>query len=55
MYESVVKGVGLFKNSGANAIIAIGGGSAIDVAIDLYLDIINIFMRLLIILSDSKN
>ncbi len=32
VYESVVKGVGLFKNSGANAIIAIGGGSAIDVA-----------------------
>ena len=29
--------------------------SAIDIAIDLYLDIINIFIRLLIILSDSKN
>lgn len=31
-YESVVKGVQYFKESGSDAIIAVGGGSAIDVA-----------------------
>ena len=32
LYESVVEGVKLFQNSDADTIIAIGGGSAIDVA-----------------------
>ncbi|MCH5255814.1 MAG: phosphonoacetaldehyde reductase [Lachnospiraceae bacterium] len=31
-YESVVKGVNLFKNTGCDLIIAAGGGSAMDVA-----------------------
>lgn len=31
-YESVVKGVQLFRKSGCDSIVAIGGGSAIDVA-----------------------
>ncbi len=32
LYESVVKGVGLFRSEGCDGIIAVGGGSAIDVA-----------------------
>ena len=32
LYESVVKGVELFRQEGCNAILAVGGGSAIDVA-----------------------
>lgn len=32
LYESVVKGVELFRSSGCEAIMAIGGGSALDVA-----------------------
>ena len=32
LYESVVKGVNLFRKTGCDAIIAVGGGSAIDVA-----------------------
>ncbi len=32
LYESVVKGVGVFRSEGCDSIIAVGGGSAIDVA-----------------------
>ena len=32
LYDSVVKGVRLFRESGSEAIMAVGGGSAIDVA-----------------------
>ena len=32
LYDSVVKGVKLFRESGSDAIMAVGGGSAIDVA-----------------------
>lgn len=32
LYESVVEGVAVFRESGCDAIIAVGGGSAIDVA-----------------------
>lgn len=32
LYESVIKGVKLFRKEGCDAIIAVGGGSAIDVA-----------------------
>ncbi len=32
LYESVVKGVSEYRRAGCNAIIAVGGGSAIDVA-----------------------
>ncbi|MBP3233689.1 MAG: phosphonoacetaldehyde reductase [Eubacterium sp.] len=32
LYDSVVKGVRLYRESGCNAIMAIGGGSAMDVA-----------------------
>lgn len=32
LYDSVVKGISLFRESACNAIVAIGGGSAIDVA-----------------------
>lgn len=32
LYESVVEGVKLFRNQGCDSIIAIGGGSAMDVA-----------------------
>ncbi|MDR9831468.1 iron-containing alcohol dehydrogenase, partial [Vibrio sp. FNV 38] len=31
-YESVVKGVGVFRNEKCDSIMAVGGGSAIDVA-----------------------